>query len=367
MPTSSVVPARRSLRRCACGGSCAACREGGTASAADASHVAVSPTVDDVLRSPGRALDTGDRDFFEPRYGVDLSRVRVHDDARASASARAMSARAYTVGDHVVFGAGRTPADRPLLAHELAHVVQQRGTAATGPLETTVAGGAIEADADRLAASALSGGDAHRPIASPTVVARAPDAGATAKPCPRTHTIPDDVHAAIATAWAASNHGGETVTEQGGRIVTDKDGKRIIRTGAGGSGSISLPDEKTGDTTLGTFHTHPYSKAEGSNLGVTFSGGDITNFIAGGQGDVKYIGAGSCIFALTTVDATARDSCKSVDTAKRWNDAFAAASGTFEANAIASVAATIVGCGICHYSACRPNARSAIPKTATAI
>ena len=354
-------------RRCACGGGCAACRDGGTAGGA---HAAVSSAVDDVLRTPGRPLDAGQRGFFEPRFGVDLSQVRVHDDAGAAASARTVGAEAYTVGHHVVFGAGANPAspvDRALLAHELAHVVQQQNATSTGgPIEATTAGSAVEADADRMASQALAG-RTGRAMASPILLARAPAAPATVpKPCPATHVIPDDVHAAIVTAWAASGHGGTSVTEQGGRIVDDKDGKRVIRTGAGGSGSISLPDEKAGDTTLGTFHTHPYSRAEGSALGVSFSGGDITNFIAGSQGDVKYVGAGSCIFALTTVDATARAACRTVDTTKRWNDAFAAAGGTFQQKTIESVAATIAGCGVCHYSACRPNARSPVPKTARA-
>src|SRR5207244_4076189 len=97
-------------------------------------------------------------------------------------------------------------------------------------------------------------------------------------------------------------------------MVTDKKGKRQIRTGGGGGGSISLPAEKPGDVTEGTFHTHPYSKSEKSHLGVSFSGEDLTNFIAGGQGRVKYIGAGTCIFAVETLDSAAQDACKKKDT-----------------------------------------------------
>lgn len=85
-----------------------------------------------VLRSPGRPLDAGARSYFEPRFGQDLSRVRVHDDANADASARAVGALAYTVGPQIVFAAGRlapqTEAGRELLAHELVHVLQQSGT-----------------------------------------------------------------------------------------------------------------------------------------------------------------------------------------------------------------------------------------------
>jgi hypothetical protein len=107
----------------------------------------VPSIVHDVLRAPGRPLDPGARAFFEPRLGVDFGRVRIHTDARAAESAQAVGARAYTVGSDVVMGAGqfapRTPAGQRLLAHELAHVVQQGGrpavlarTPATAPAPT---------------------------------------------------------------------------------------------------------------------------------------------------------------------------------------------------------------------------------------
>jgi outer membrane protein OmpA-like peptidoglycan-associated protein len=68
--------------------------------------------------------------------GLDLNDVRIHTDARAAESARAVNARAYTVGRNVVFGQGeyepQSAAGKRLLAHELAHVVQQ-GAAASGP------------------------------------------------------------------------------------------------------------------------------------------------------------------------------------------------------------------------------------------
>jgi hypothetical protein len=87
------------------------------------------PIVHTVLRSPGRPLDDSMRAYMEPRFGHDFSRVRVHDDARAAGSAETLNAAAYTVGNHVVFGSGRyAPASeegRRLLAHELAHAVQQ--------------------------------------------------------------------------------------------------------------------------------------------------------------------------------------------------------------------------------------------------
>jgi hypothetical protein len=93
----------------------------------------VPAEVAETLRSPGRPLAADARAFFEPRLGEDLGGVRVHTDDKASRSARAVDALAYTVGRNIVFDAGRyapaTTAGRCLLAHELTHVLQQRGAA----------------------------------------------------------------------------------------------------------------------------------------------------------------------------------------------------------------------------------------------
>jgi uncharacterized protein DUF4157 len=85
--------------------------------------------VTDVLRSPGHPLDPATRAFFEPRFGQDFSHVRVHTGPEASASARSISAHAYTAGSNIVFAPGQyapeTENGRHLLAHELAHTLQQ--------------------------------------------------------------------------------------------------------------------------------------------------------------------------------------------------------------------------------------------------
>ena len=69
------------------------------------------------------------RSFFEPRFGHDFSRVRVHADGRAAEAARVLGTRAYTLGRDIVFGSGEytpgTMEGQQVLAHELAHVVQQ--------------------------------------------------------------------------------------------------------------------------------------------------------------------------------------------------------------------------------------------------
>lgn len=96
----------------------------------------VAPTVHEVLASPGHPLHAGARADLETRLGHDFSRVRVHTDTTAAASARAVDALAYTIGRDVVFAAGRyepgTAEGRRLLTHELTHVVQQ-GSEATDP------------------------------------------------------------------------------------------------------------------------------------------------------------------------------------------------------------------------------------------
>jgi hypothetical protein len=129
-------------RKCACGGrgegECAECKkkeESGLqrspAAGARASS-GVPPIVHEVLRSPGQPLDRGTRAFMEPRFGQDFSQVRVHTDSKAAQSARAVGALAYTVGSDLVFGTEQYAPEAAggirLLAHELAHVVQQGST-----------------------------------------------------------------------------------------------------------------------------------------------------------------------------------------------------------------------------------------------
>jgi Domain of unknown function (DUF4157) len=121
---------------------CAACEE--EAKTLHAKRIAVPETaageapaiVHEVLRAPGRPLDAATRAFFEPRFGVDFSQVRLHTDEHAMRSARAIGASAYTVGQAIVFGRGAfAPANQAgtrLLAHELTHVIQQAGNNAAG-------------------------------------------------------------------------------------------------------------------------------------------------------------------------------------------------------------------------------------------
>jgi hypothetical protein len=153
------------------GGQCAGCKDNEgmlqrkASLSADVS--AVPPIVNEVLRSPGQPLDSTTRSFMEPRFGHDFSQVRVHTDARAAESALAVNALAYTVGRDVVFGsrqhAPNSVTGRELLAHELAHVVQQQHAGSgRAPARISQPYDSGEANADHLARSALAG---ERPAA----------------------------------------------------------------------------------------------------------------------------------------------------------------------------------------------------------
>ncbi len=191
-PSFTPVPSGFLQRKCACGGTpgpdgeCAECRkkrlQRRPANHAESSTVPL--IVHEVLRSPGQPLDANTRASVESRFGhdfgrvsvysrlpqgssratsigpvhdryereadatasrvsvatpmpgersVDFGSVRVHADSRAAESANALDARAYTLGHHIVFDAGRyaprTDEGRALLAHELTHVLQQTGPA----------------------------------------------------------------------------------------------------------------------------------------------------------------------------------------------------------------------------------------------
>lgn len=133
------MPGPHLQRACACGGECHKCQteqhghghehlQTKRVGAGDWGQAEV-PLVHEVLRSSGQPIESATRTFMEQRFGRDFSHVRVHADEKAEDSARAVNALAYTVGRHLVFGAGQysptTAAGRRLLAHELAHSIQQ--------------------------------------------------------------------------------------------------------------------------------------------------------------------------------------------------------------------------------------------------
>lgn len=140
----------------------------------DTSQIVASSIVQEVLRSPGQPLDAQTRGYFQPRFGYDFSRVRVHVGDRASNSAAALGASAYTFGQQVVFGPGRfdpvSSTGRRLIAHELAHTIQQRGSGQEAPGKAS----AREWEADRAASRVLDRSGIPTLTSSGLAVARQP-------------------------------------------------------------------------------------------------------------------------------------------------------------------------------------------------
>ncbi|MER6187917.1 DUF4157 domain-containing protein [Streptomyces sp. NPDC001652] len=126
--------------------------------------------------SAGHPLDPGVRHLMEARFGHDFSRVRIHDDTGSAAVARSLGARAFTVGESVYFAAGRYDphgtAGQRLIAHELAHVVQQSGggevlaRSAETEVPVTAPHDATEREAERVA-DRVSADEDHEYLDSP--------------------------------------------------------------------------------------------------------------------------------------------------------------------------------------------------------
>lgn len=134
-----------------------------------------SPVHDVIGKGGGAPLDDSTRATMESTFGQDFGDVRLHTDAKASASAEAVGANAYTVGNDVVFRSGHFDASSPTgqrtIAHELTHVVQQR----SGPVDGTEAPGGIrlsdpddrfERAADHTADQVVSGSSSAPAAAS---------------------------------------------------------------------------------------------------------------------------------------------------------------------------------------------------------
>ncbi len=198
--SAPLAPALFLRRKCACGGApgmrgaCEECRENRLQrkpAVAQAAAVS-SESVHETLRAPGDPLDAATRDYMENRFSHDFSRVHIHTDNAAGRSAHAVNALAYTVGHDLVFAPGQyapgTTAGRRLIAHELAHVVQQ--SAVTASFQPSLAVGRAddpaEAEADRAADRVMSGEHALPGVcgAAPRLRRQAAKAG----PQPRTET-----------------------------------------------------------------------------------------------------------------------------------------------------------------------------------
>lgn len=200
-PTFTLSYSTTVQRKCACGGNpgvdgeCANCRAKRLSRQRQATIPAPSQTipsiVHEVLGSPGYSLDVGTRAFMEPRFGHDFSNVRVHTDAKAAESARAVNALAYTVGRDIVFGTGqyapKTSEGKRLMAHELTHTIQQGSGVRRlmTSLEMTNPADATEKEAQTTANVVMqrnvTTNITHKPI---QVARQTPPATATPPVCP---------------------------------------------------------------------------------------------------------------------------------------------------------------------------------------
>ncbi len=136
----------------------------------------------EVATSSGEALPEGVRQRFEGSLGADLSGVRLHTGQASNRAARAVGARAFAIGNDIHFAAGQFAPTDPfglhLLAHEVAHTVQQGGRpiAAAAKLEVSRPGDAVEVDADRAADAMVQGAPVRvMALTGAPAVARAPD------------------------------------------------------------------------------------------------------------------------------------------------------------------------------------------------
>lgn len=177
-----ISPTKPTIRRkCACGasssGECEECRNEREQLPTsvlhrhadrhnESRHGEVPAIVHEALAAPGQPLELATRAFFEPRFGRDLSDVRIHSGSKAAAATEAVHANAFALGNSIWFGAGKytpnTHSGRELIAHELVHTSQQRSAAESrGPMpqRQNVALGRqndpAESEADHIARSIM--------------------------------------------------------------------------------------------------------------------------------------------------------------------------------------------------------------------
>lgn len=239
----------QAVHDCPCGGGCPKCQgeycghlnlQTKAVHANNSQETEALPAVHEVLRSSGRPLDPVTQTYYELRFRHDFSNVRVHTDERAAQSARALNALAYTAGHNVVFAdrqyAPSTRGGQRLLAHELTHVIQQRGgdPPTQGALKVSLPGDEHELQAE-TAAKAFDHRLEHpaTPIQSPIMIARQQpgpptrthsDAGYAPPPggvvSPDVTVTPQTLNRAAAVAygrrWANSNNPEFIATSGGG-------------------------------------------------------------------------------------------------------------------------------------------------------
>jgi hypothetical protein len=182
--------------------------------------------VTDTIARPGRPLQRALRQDMERRFDRSFRDVRLHDDAEAAASAAAVNAHAYTVGNHIVFGRGRfqpgASAGRMLIAHELAHTLQQSGAGASTPDRISRPSDPHEQQADRAAGLAM--GSAFGPTTAPAMGLAAPGspaAGLTTAPTQVSRYGLEDLERDAAAVGNAIDSGIDSATDAIGEAIDD--------------------------------------------------------------------------------------------------------------------------------------------------
>jgi hypothetical protein len=202
-PVLARVSSRLLQRKCACGGTpgptgeCENCRKerlqrSRTGSAPERNEASfTSALVRDALQTPGVPLDAATRASSEKQFGHDFSRVRLHTDRRAGDAAEALHARAFTYGHDIVFApeqfAPASPAGQQLLAHELAHVLQQSAAPTSTSIELDDPNSAAEQEANRLSQRNVPDRNSSPPLSrTPHTIQRqtAPPAQPQSAPAP---------------------------------------------------------------------------------------------------------------------------------------------------------------------------------------
>jgi hypothetical protein len=250
----------------------------------------VSPEVEEGIstaRGGGAALDSSVRGEMETAFGADFGGVRVHTGGKADTLNRALGARAFTTGADVFFRSGEfspsSPGGRKLLAHELAHVVQQGGSSAPvqrsslalGPpddayeREAEAAADAVAAGKDGSVASSATAGAVQRDVAA-YKADHAEDYTDSDGPSTTTVTIKGDapaLDAALAALVAA------------GKVARRDDGTRIFFSGSGATRAeveaaltaASIPSPGAlADALLAKHNTYLYSRERAVDLTTWF-------------------------------------------------------------------------------------------------
>jgi len=181
----------------------------------------------------GEALEPAVRERMEARFGMGFHQVRIHRGAAAAASAVALGARAYSRGDHIVFGPGRYLPDssdgRRLLAHELAHVVQN--ARCSPPSRIAPSSGAAEHEATRAATAVAAGQTVAIRSSAEGAVAldREPSAvGSTADAVAAALNEPDPIAGVGDYAAAIAILGGISSDEELLNVLTELDDRAMI-------------------------------------------------------------------------------------------------------------------------------------------